>query len=383
MIRAGAIVLLLAATASAAAQQTEAPEARLERARAEAAAAEKSAAALDAAAGKARGEAERLALETRARAEALAAAEARLSESAIELEGLANQRQAIETRLAEERRPLAHLIAGLATLSRQPPLASLADASSTTELVRLQMLIDASVPAIERRTAALEGDLAELAALSERTRTSAAELDARRTTLAAERTKFAEAEARQRAAVTAIEAAAFGAARRGTAIREELAEIEDEATRTAKAAAEATALARYPAPPIEARRGRPVDGLPPFAYQLPSTAAVTSGLGSVSADGIRARGLTLAQRRGTALRAPADGVVRYAGALRTRDNVLAIDHGDGWISLLTGVASNLKPGDRVTRGTLIGRARGEVGVELWQDGRPRSPALIAGSSDGL
>lgn len=382
MKRIAAIFLALAASASVAAQQSAFDD-RLEAVRAEAQAAQEAAAALQRDAAASRNEAERLGLEAQARAEQIAAAEARLSETLIELQSLRSARAQIEERLTAERRPLAFLTAGLATLSRQPPLASIADARSTDELVRLQLLIGASIPAIEQRTAALETDLADLTRLDEAARLAQVELEDRREALAIERERFAEAEARQRASLAAIEAAAFDADRRGIAVREDLAELEDESTRRAKAEAEARALATYPAPPIAARKGGAVDELPPFSYRLPADARVVAGFGSISEDGIRARGLTLATRRGTAVVAPADGRIGYVGPFRGRDGVMVIDHGGGWLSLLTGVRSRLAEGDTVEQGATLGRTIGPLGVELWQEGRPRSPALIAGSSDSL
>lgn len=377
-----AIGLVLSAGASVAAQQSPV-DARLETVRAEAEAARAAAAALERDAASTRNEAERLGLEAQARAEQIAAAEARLSETMIELQALRDARADIEARLTAERRPLAFLTAGLATLSRQPPLASVADAQSTGELVRLHLLIDASLPEIERRTAALETDLAELSSLDGAAREARAELEERRTALARERERFAEAEARQRAALTAIEAAAFDADRRGVAVLEELADLGDEATRRAKAQAEARALAAYPAPPVMTRTGGTPAGLPPFAYRLPAQATVIAGLGSISIDGIRSRGLTLSTRRGTRLVAPAAGRIGYAGPLRARDGVVVIDHGDGWLSLITGVSTRLSVGDTVAPGDPLGAALGPVEVELWHEGRPRSPALIAGSSRAL
>lgn len=376
------LALTLAASASVAAQRSPIEE-RLDAVRAEAEAARTAAAALQRDAASTRNEAERLGLEAQARAEQIAAAEARLSETLIELEALEAARAEIETKLTAERRPLAFLTAGLATMARQPPLASVADARSTDELVRLQLLIGASVPAIERRTAALESDLADLARLDESARVARAELEDRRGALALERERFVQAEAQQRAALTAIEAAAFDADRRGIAVLEELADLGDEASRREKADAEARALAAYPPSPLEARKGGEADDLPPFAYRLPSNATVTEGLGSVSVDGIRSRGLTLATRRGQHVTVPATGRIGFVGPLRGRDGVVVIDHGNGWLSLLTGVASRNSVGDTLEAGEPLGTALGPIGVELWHEGRPRSPALISGSSPAL
>jgi septal ring factor EnvC (AmiA/AmiB activator) len=98
---------------------------------------------------------------------------------------------------------------------------------------------------------------------------------------------------------------------------------------------------------------------------------------------VRSRGVTLATPRGVAVAAPADGTVLFSGPFRDYDGVLIIDHGGGWKSLLVDVGSPLKAGDKVRLGDPIGRALGPVEVELSQNGRRFSPALIAGSSASL
>jgi septal ring factor EnvC (AmiA/AmiB activator) len=81
--------------------------------------------------------------------------------------------------------------------------------------------------------------------------------------------------------------------------------------------------------------------------------------------------------------APADGLVRFSGPFREYDGVLIIDHGKGWMSVLLNVASAAKVGANVRGGESLGRALGPLGVELSQNGRRWSPALIAGSSQSL
>jgi septal ring factor EnvC (AmiA/AmiB activator) len=103
----------------------------------------------------------------------------------------------------------------------------------------------------------------------------------------------------------------------------------------------------------------------------------------VNASGVRSRGLTLATGRGTPVIAPAGGVVRFSGPFRDYDGVVIIDHGGGWLTLLLNVASQAKTGTRIRAGQPIGRALGPVGVELSQNGRRVSPAIIAGSSGSL
>jgi murein hydrolase activator len=80
---------------------------------------------------------------------------------------------------------------------------------------------------------------------------------------------------------------------------------------------------------------------------------------------------------------PASGVVRFSGPYRSHDGIVIVDHGGGWMSLIVNVATPLKSGDKVRIGEPLGRALGPIGVELSQNGRRVSPALIARSSQTL
>jgi hypothetical protein len=53
------------------------------------------------------------------------------------------------------------------------------------------------------------------------------------------------------------------------------------------------------------------------------------------------------------------------------------------MSLIVNVASTLRRGDPVRIGDPLGRALGPLQIELSQNGRRVSPALIAGSSQTL
>ena len=107
------------------------------------------------------------------------------------------------------------------------------------------------------------------------------------------------------------------------------------------------------------------------------------GLGNVSAAGVRSRGIRFATPRGSAIRAPAAGRILFASAFREHDGIVVIDHGKGWTSLLIDVAPSVRAGDQVAAGVPLGRALGDLGLELREAGQPRSATLIAGSSPML
>ena len=162
MRRVLAFLLLLLATASAPVLATgETADAALLRAKKEAEAAAKRLSSLEAQAERAGDEAARLRAEQLAAAAAIEASEARISQSSAELR-LANAQAVLaEQRLAERRAPLAALLAGLATMGRQPPILTLADHGSVDEMVRVRALLDSTMPIIQRRSAALSAELAE------------------------------------------------------------------------------------------------------------------------------------------------------------------------------------------------------------------------------
>jgi septal ring factor EnvC (AmiA/AmiB activator) len=121
----------------------------------------------------------------------------------------------------------------------------------------------------------------------------------------------------------------------------------------------------------------------PFVYRLPANAPLTQGLGEIDRSGVRARGITLETVRGSELEAPAAGEVRFSGPVRGFSGVLIIDHGGGWMTMIVNLSPQLRRGQRVQVGDPIGRALGPISVELYRNGKPQSPALIAGSSPPL
>ena len=65
------------------------------------------------------------------------------------------------------------------------------------------------------------------------------------------------------------------------------------------------------------------------------------------------RGIDLAATFGETIHAPADGEVRFSGKLVDR-GVLSIIHAGGMISELEPICSNLRPGDKVRKGSPVG-----------------------------
>ena len=353
---------------------------QLKAARTEQAAADAETARLEKLAANAKNEADRLRAQQAAAAQGIEAAEARITAADAQARLAAAYVAAHRRALVEQQRPASLLLAGLAVMASRPPLLALADGGGTDELVRVRILLDSTLPAIRTRTAAISTELRQGQELQQRLTAARAEMARSRSELVERRQQFAalERKAVEQSLTAGGQALASGDV--ALASGEQAERLQDAQSQRRSAAAMAADLLGEGPVPARPTSGEGSPPKSPFAYALPATAAVTEGMGNVNASGVRSRGLTLATVRGAIVTAPAAGTVRFSGPFRDYDGVLIIDHGNGWISLLVNVSSNLKAGTKVALGDEIGRALGPLLVELSQNGRRISPALIAGSS---
>ena len=338
---------------------------------------------LETAAAKADNEAKRLALERQAAAAAIAAAEARISAASAQLAVRQAAVAAARNRLAERQQPVAALVAGLVNLERRPPLLTLADGGSIDELVRARAVLGTLIPHVRAKSSALAAELARARQLE------AMAGDGRRAVLAAR----AELDRRQQKFATLERAAVARSQRFGQAALESgdssivagvgLEELESAGARAASARQVASRLAASPPAPPRPFGGANTAPSAPLPYALPADAPVIEGQGAIGDTGIRARGLRLGVRRGTARAMPADGTIVFSGPYRRHDGVVILDHGGGWMTMLLEARAELPRGTRLRRGEPLGVALGEVTVELSSGGRHVSPAIAAARSRSL
>jgi septal ring factor EnvC (AmiA/AmiB activator) len=377
------LALPFLAAASAPVEQGVSLNAEIQAARAEEAAAEAEAARLERAAGQAKGEAARFQAEQAAAAQAIEAAEARITAADSEARLASAYVAAHQRLLAQQQRPVASLLAGLAVMAERPPLLALADEGSVDDLVKVRILLDSTLPVIRRRTEQLSAELAEGQRLQQSAAKARAEIVSSRQVLAEKRQQFAALEQRALAASVTAGGQALSAGDVALAAGEDVERMRGAEASGRSAMALATELAAAgPAPARPTAADGPARRLP-FAYALPAAAPVTDGLGTVNASGVQSRGITLATTRGLQLAVPAAGVIRYSGPFRDYDGIVIIDHGGGWMSLIINLSSPLRSGAKVSIGEVLGNALGPVEIELSQNGRRISPALIAGSSPTL
>ncbi|MCC7273030.1 MAG: peptidoglycan DD-metalloendopeptidase family protein [Alphaproteobacteria bacterium] len=397
-----------------------------------------------------RKEIERLRQEAIVAARALQAEEYNLSTVEETLAALVEEIERQTAMLAARRQSVEALIVALVRIARHPPEALLALPAPPIDTARTAGLLAGLVPQVEREAAKLRdalADLRELRADMEARRGQAAtargSVDRRRVALdalIAQRTIArgeAEAEARRRRGELQQLAA------RAADLKELIAQAEAEAERKRQEAeaerrrqeAEAERRRREIAAAEEARRReaareessrrsaeaqrlemerrvaeqrrdeeerrqlaaaaaqRP-PALRPFAaarghYRMPVAGQTQRGFGDDLGYGQHSRGMTVITRAGARVVAPFDGRVLFIGPFRAYGEILIIEHGDGYHSLLAGlgrtdgtVGQTVLAGEPVGIMATDGEERPKLYIELRRNGTPINPQPWLAASDG-
>lgn len=317
----------------------------------------------------------------------LAEADLRAAQARIAI--LAAEQRAQARRLAERQEPIAGLVAGLQDMARRPPILALLQPGTITDMVHMRMVLAQVLPVIAERTAGLREELARSQALRSDAELARASLERSRDELAARRAELARLEASKRLASRQFRDTAAIETDRAIAIGEDARDIVDLMKRMEDASAVRAELISLPGP--ELRPARPGDtalpqaqapsgpgGVP--AYRLPVVGDIVTGFGELSGSGIRSRGLTIATDPAATVVAPAGGRIVFAGPFRDYGNIVIIDHGGGWTSLVTHMRRlNVSVGETVRQADPIGitaTSRSAVTIELRREDRPVDIAAL-------
>ncbi|MGF7148400.1 septal ring factor EnvC (AmiA/AmiB activator) [Sphingomonas zeicaulis] len=297
------------------------------------------------------------------------------------------------TRLAAREAPIARLTAALQTMARRPPALALAQPGAAADLVHVRMLLGSLLPVVRQRTGGLRAEVAAGRRLRLAADRAAVDRRAGHARIAEEQRTLARLADQHRLRSRMLATGAMLEQDRAMALGEKARDLVDLMRRIEEDALVRRRLEALPAPmPCPARPGAvPLPAAAPaasvaqgrLAYRLPVVGRLVTGLGDLSAGGVRSRGLSFATRPGAQVVAPAAGHVVYAGRYRGFDGILIIDHGGGWMTLLANLATlRARVGDNLVAGAPVGRGGGGqalVTVELRRDGAPVDIApLVSG-----
>lgn len=331
----------------------------------------------------ARDEAEQAARRAAALAARIQQAEADMEAARARIAIIARLQRAQAARLAQSQEPVVRLTAALQMMARRPVALALAQPGSIADAVHMRAVLGQVLPVIEQRTAGLRGELARSRALRATAQQAADALDQAQADRKQRQDALAALEAQKRVAARDYGANAELESERALALGEKARDIVDLMDRLEEAGDLRDRLAALsgplmrPARPGNAAapapdRARSDAGPPP--YRLPVLGQLVTGMGEVNDGGVRSRGLTLVTRPGAQAIAPTAGKIAFAGPYRDYGQILIIDHGQGWTTLITGLHRvTAQVGDSVRQGDPVGvtgAERPNITVELRRNGRP-------------
>ena len=323
--------------------------------------------------------------QARARAAAVAAriqaTEADVSAAESRIAIIERMQSEQQDRLAQKQEPAVRLVAALQTLSRRPPALSLVQPGTVKDMVHVRAALSSILPAVRARTADLKEEIAKGEALRRDAGRALGSLETAQKRLDEQRAALLVVFAQRRAVADQTIGQALSQQDRSIAMSEKARDITQLIDQVAEDSQIRDRLASLAGPSLrpsqrggEAQKSEPAPvASGSIPYRLPVSGVVVQGMGDLSSDGVRSRGLTLAVRSAAQIVAPSGGTIVFAGGFKGYGNIVIIDHGGGWTSVITSLANlDVREGDSVLQGSPLGRATDEqpkITVELRQANR--------------
>ena len=327
------------------------------------------------------------------------------------------QEDAKLSRLSRQRGQLAGILVALQRVARYPPEALITQPMPPGDTVRSAILLRAVVPQIEQRAARLRDDLESLAKARRGIAEKKSQLSSITTGLEKERQRLAvlfgqktalkhRMSAKQRTEARRLKSLAGEAATlrellnklnkgprrpKRSAAKTETAEPEEAPAPGSPETSAASLAQPFTQPLATPGTLEKIVGLPagltgaPITSQrgklvLPAVGRIIRRYGQRTKTGLKRKGITFETRPGAQIVAPYEGRVVYADKFRKYGELLIIEHGEGYHSLLSGLARiDSMMGQWVVAGEPVGvmgrpdRQKPRLYVELRRHGQPINP----------
>lgn len=286
---------------------------------------------------------------------------------------IAREQKVQRAELGRRSEPILRLNTALQQLTRRPAILMAMQPGKRRDYVHLRAVMGHVQPEILRRTADLRGQLARQRRLHDQEMAAVRSLDRAAANLAGQKRDLARLEKENRGRATSLLANAAVEFERSIAEGERARDIVENIEYRQQNDRSAANLTALDGPPLlaEGRALVPANGRTP--YLLPKHSRIMLGIQELNDTGYRERGIMLRLPENAEIPAPASGKISFAGPYRSYGNIVMIDHGGGWITLITHLGRlNVGRSATVRQGQVIAvlpDGAGEIGMELRRHGR--------------
>jgi murein hydrolase activator len=292
---------------------------------------------------------------------------------------ISRRQRAQRAQLGQESGPVLRLNAALQQMTGRPTALMMAQPGQRANYIHLRAVMATVQPEITRRTSAVRQQIAVQNELRSQELIALKSLNDARSRLKGRRASLAKLEGSARGKAGDFSADAAIEFEQAIAQGERARDIVSNIDTLRLSSEKAAALAALDGPILRAGAS-PAPQARNQAYLIPGQRDVVFGFNELNPTGYRERGLRLALPPSSQVAAPAAGRVTYAGRYRSFGQIVIIEHGGGWTTLVTNLASlSVAKGGNVAQGATLGRTRSdrpEITIELRRNGRVMDIAAL-------
>ncbi len=300
----------------------------------------------------------------------------RLESKLPELEAAAAARNKA---LNARRQQMIGTLTALERLSRNPPQALLLSDAEPLKIVRSAMLLRSALPHLRTQALALKGDLVDIATLRRDLEARHADIKIATRGLETERGRLnalilhkAAERRRMMTETRQVDDRFSDLTKRASNLRELFADLRAKTVQPIPKAAER---------PSQTVSGRAAASAAPAVGRMtqPARGVIVERFGQDTGSGSSAKGATFKTRRRAQVVAPFDGTVVFSGPFQGYGQILIIQHGDAYHTLLAGMRRvDATIGQRLLAGEPVGvmgllEAGMRLYVEVRRKGQPVNP----------
>lgn len=332
--------------------------------------------------------------------------EEKLSRMEAQLEKLKSELSEAEAGFSQEDDNLIKTLAALQNLALKPTEALLVQPLSPVDIIRSAMLLRETVPYLEENAERIRNELETISLKKNRVEKQFAQISKQKTVLEKEHAKMKQLVQRKSKIRKAVEIRSEQAKRNADKLAAQAQDLRDllgrleqqrleklrkekERRLAEKKAAEqrrieakkteqkqTADLIKSSSPVINSISGgfAKAKGTLP----LPARGKIITAYGEQVVKGVTSKGIILRTRNDAQVIAPFDGAVIFAGPFRGYGNLIIIEHGDGYLSLLAGLKNfDVDVGQMLLAGEPVGQmpegGDSKLYVEIRKDNQPVDP----------
>ncbi len=301
------------------------------------------------------------------------AAAAQIEAAQARIAIITSRQNAQRAQLGQASEPMLRLNGALQQMTGRPTALLVAQPGTRSDYIHLRAVMGAVKPEIARKTALLRQKIAIQRDLKAQEIFALGTLGDARKKLADRRTALAQLVGERLGQADSLSANAAVEFEQAIAQGERARDIVERMDSLRESGEIASGLAALDGPILRSADKPTGYVAGNSAYILPTNARLVFGFNELNNTGYRERGIRLTVDAGSSILAPASGRVNFAGPYRSYGNIVILEHGNGWTSLITNLDTLvIAEGTQVNQGTALGRAGSdepEITMELRRHGR--------------